>query len=468
MYKFINRLSTETKFHFNQFIAQLGFISIAIVGYQYHDSLNTLIVLNIVFAILFIVINHMFIKSAKQRAIRFKRYFDSFLKFVSFEVNTFKPAKIYGNDEIADMLTMLNQTAKRYDVKLKEDMKVLGEIVLVADKLEQGMYGFTIVSDTQNPMIKTLRNTLNHMLHITNKNIEALSTIVKSYTSNDFTKRVQIESKLKAQMRILMEGVNQLGDTLSQNAKHNLENGQTLEKNAITMTQSVTNLANKANQQAVSLEETTASVEEITTITRNNTQNSSTMSELGNAVKMEVSTGMNLANKTSESMDEINIQVLAINKAIEVMDQIAFQTNILSLNAAVEAATTGEAGKGFAVVAQEVRNLASRSSSAANEIKLIVEQAAIKANEGKKVSDEMIMGYKSLIKNFNETMQLIENVSSSSKEQMVKIEQINNTVVKLDKVTQENASEANNIATIANNVTKMANDLVADAQMKKV
>ena len=79
--------------------------------------------------------------------------------------------------------------------------------------------------------------------------------------------------------------------------------------------------------------------------------------------------GQDLVNKTVSSMEDINKQALAINEAIGVIDQIAFQTNILSLNAAVEAATAGETGKGFAVVAQEVRNLATRSAEAANEIK---------------------------------------------------------------------------------------------------
>ena len=83
-------------------------------------------------------------------------------------------------------------------------------------------------------------------------------------------------------------------------------------------------------------------------------------------------------------MDEINKEVSSINEAIEVIDQIAFQTNILSLNAAVEAATAGEAGKGFAVVAAEVRNLANRSAEAAREIKHIVELASKKAKEGKR------------------------------------------------------------------------------------
>ena len=467
MYKFINTLSTETKFHFNQFVAQLGFIVIAIVGYQFHDSLNTLIVLNIIFAILFIIINHTFIQSAKQRAERFKKYFENFLKFVSFETNTYKPAVIYGKDEIADMLTMLNATAERYDIKLKEDMKVLGEIVLTADKLEQGIYGFTVVSDTQNPMIKTLRKTLNHMLHIMDKNVKDVNTIINSYTNDDFTQRVNIHPRLKAQMKELMEGVNKLGDTLAHNAKQNLTHGQTLETNANSMSTSIINLANKANQQAASLEETAAAIEQITSITRNNTSNATKMSSLGERVQTEVTNGMTLAKQTSISMDEINLQVKSISEAITIIDQIAFQTNILSLNAAVEAATAGEAGHGFAVVAGEVRNLASRSADAANEIKAIVERATAKANHGKQVADDMIKGYELLNENFNETIQLIDDVSRASKEQMSGIEQINDAITMLDKMTQENANETNAVAQIANDVNDMANELVVDAKIKK-
>ncbi|MFV7791462.1 methyl-accepting chemotaxis protein, partial [Aliarcobacter lanthieri] len=97
----------------------------------------------------------------------------------------------------------------------------------------------------------------------------------------------------------------------------------------------------------------------------------------------------------------------AISEAIGVNDNIAFQTNILSINAAVEAATAGEAGKGFAVVAQEVRNLASRSAEAAKEIKDIVELATRKANDGKNIANSMIEGYKDLNYSISQTMNLI-------------------------------------------------------------
>jgi methyl-accepting chemotaxis protein len=166
-------------------------------------------------------------------------------------------------------------------------------------------------------------------------------------------------------------------------------------------------------------------------------------------------------------MIEIDTEVNAINEAITVIDQISFQTNILSLNAAVEAATAGEAGKGFAVVAQEVRNLASRSAEAANEIKLLVENATKKANTGKKIADEMIHGYQDVNNNINKTLELINDVETASKEQQIGIEQINDTVNQLDKQTQQNANVASQTRDVALQTQNIANQVVQSADDKE-
>ncbi|WP_323591539.1 methyl-accepting chemotaxis protein [Aliarcobacter butzleri] len=395
------------------------------------------------------------------------KYFQQLIEFLSYEKSEFEYVESTGNKKVDDMFKNWNQQIKKFDKRTKDDMRVLGEIVLTADKVEQGIYKCRIKGDSDNPTISTLRNTLNKMLTSIDDATTRISRVVTSYTNDDFTDYIKVVDNYKDDMKLLMESINLLGKELGNSAKNNFQNGETLENSASTMTNSMNNLAEKANEQAASLEETAAALEEITSITRNNTQNATKMATLGQVVKKSVQTGEELASKTASSMDEINEKVKAINSAITVIDQIAFQTNILSLNAAVEAATAGEAGKGFAVVAQEVRNLANRSAEAAKEIKNLVEEANIKTNDGKLISSDMIEGYKELNKNISETIHIIEDVSAASKEQMLGIEQINQTVNMLDRVTQENAFESNQIKDISQSVSTLAYELLTDAKSKK-
>ena len=395
------------------------------------------------------------------------KYFQQLIEFLSYEKSEFEYVESTGNKKVDDMFKNWNQQIKKFDKRTKDDMRVLGEIVLTADKVEQGIYKCRIKGDSDNPTISTLRNTLNKMLISIDDATSRISKVVTSYTNDDFTDYIKVVDNYKDDMKLLMESINLLGKELGNSAKNNFQNGETLENSASTMTNSMNNLASKANEQAASLEETAAALEEITSITRNNTQNATKMATLGQVVKKSVLSGEELASKTASSMDEINEKVKAINSAITVIDQIAFQTNILSLNAAVEAATAGEAGKGFAVVAQEVRNLANRSAEAAKEIKNLVEEANIKTNDGKLISSDMIEGYKELNKNISETINIIEDVSAASKEQMLGIEQINQTVNMLDRVTQENAFESNQIKDISQSVSTLAYELLTDAKSKK-
>jgi len=463
----MENLTIQQKLLLNMLIAQLGFLVITIVAIVSKNQTTLLITLNIIFGVILATISYLFAKSITDKMESFDQFFDNFLDFMSFKKNKYIPSNNQGKDEMSKLLQKVDNTALEYDKKLKIDMKVLGEIVITMDKVEQGIYGCRIKANTTNPMINTLQLTINKMLDAVDDNMKNLVTVLNHYSQDDFRNNVTISSKLKGEMLTVLNSVNHLGKTLRSNAKQDLENGQTLESNSIQMNNSVSSLAAKANQQAASLEETAAAVEEITSITRNNATNAQSMAKLGTVVQASVSDGQNLANETALSMDEINSEVAAIFEAITVIDQIAFQTNILSLNAAVEAATAGEAGKGFAVVAQEVRNLANRSADAANEIKKLVENATSKANHGKQISDDMIQGYSKLHENITKTIDLIGDVSNSSKEQMTGIEQINDAVTMLDRVTQENAHEANSVAQIAQDVSKMANTLVSDASAKK-
>ena len=394
-------------------------------------------------------------------------YFQQYIEFTQYKQNNFNYIEKTGNKELDALFSKWNEKIRETDSAIKSDINVIGEIVLTTDKVNQGIFRCRIKSNTKNPMIFTLKKTLNQMLDSLEDKMIKLESTLQSYATDDFRPKIDIDPILKARMLSVMTSINTLGKSLSSNAKDNLNTGESLQQSSHKMNISMNNLATKANEQAASLEETAAAVEEITSITRNNTINASKMSELGQNVKKSVFDGQVLAKQTGSSMEEIHKKVAAITEAINIIDQIAFQTNILSLNAAVEAATAGEAGRGFAVVAAEVRNLANRSADAAKEIKSLVEDANLKAKQGKDISDSMISGYEKLNEIISETIHIIENVSSASKEQMLGIEQINDAISLLDRVTQENANEANQTTQISTDVESLAKQLVNDANNKK-
>ena len=292
--------------------------------------------------------------------------------------------------------------------------------------------------------------------------IQNMLLTLKTYINGDYRPLIDT-SGMQEDIIQLANGINDLGSSLSEISSVNYRNGKILEHGSEVLSTNVSSITNSANSQAASLEETAAALEEITESMKQSNINTIQMSTYAKELTKSAKDGELLANKTTKSMEEINKETSAIKEAITVIDQIAFQTNILSLNAAVEAATAGEAGKGFAVVAQEVRNLAGRSAEAAKEIKELVESANVKADYGKNIANEMISGYTTLNENINLTIGLLDDVMTSSKEQEQGIIQINDAITVLDRNTQENAEIARQTNIIAEQTQDIALKIVNDA-----
>ena len=423
-----------------------------------------IVLISVIFIVLIIIFISLFFMTKKivNSLKEFKEGLEYFFLYVIREKEYLKPMPVHGSDEFAQMTQDMNTQIIKIKKIIEQDRKVVVELSDVVEKVSNGFLGYQIHQSGATKEVESLRVVINEMINSTYEKVNKINKVLDGYATGKYSTRLESKEKdgLFGDFGTLFSGSVLLGQSISQLIAMITNAGKELESNTITLSQSSKNLSTSANQQAASLEETAASIEQITSNMKSSSKDVVSMLSISDELNITATNGNELANKTSNSMDEINEKVTAISEAITVIDQIAFQTNILSLNAAVEAATAGEAGKGFAVVAQEVRNLAGRSAQAANTIKNLVQEASIKSNEGKNIANDMIVGYDNLSLKIVDTKNIIDSVSSAIKEQEIGMIQVNHAVNELDKMTQENAATSADIGNLSNEVATLSSRLL--------
>ena len=293
--------------------------------------------------------------------------------------------------------------------------------------------------------------------HILLKPLAQIMEHIRVITGGDLTHKLNVEGR--NEMGRLAMGLEEMQQSLISTVTAVRNSSESIHTGAAEISSGNNDLSSRTEQQAASLEETAASMEQLTATVKQNTDNAKQATQLAKNASDTAARGGRVVDTVVHTMSEIADSSQQIAQITNVIDSIAFQTNILALNAAVEAARAGEQGRGFAVVAGEVRALASRSAQAAKEIKALIDNSTHCVGMGSQQVSDAGKTMAEIVAAVTRVTDIMGEIASASEEQSRGIEQVSLAVSQMDSVTQQNAALVEESAAAAASLEQQAEQL---------
>jgi len=338
----------------------------------------------------------------------------------------------------------------------------MAEIRDIMNRMAGGEFHDVKICGVYDGVFHEICDSVNSMLNTLNGYFGEVARVLANISKGDLTKT--IEREYVGDFNLLKEPINEITLTLNKVIAEINGASSYVFNGAKKITETATELAEGSAAQAASLEELNSSVEEIKAQTREFAENASEANDLSNKSADYAKEGNVAMQQMMDAMMQIKESSTSISGIIKVIQDIAFQTNLLALNAAVEAARAGQHGKGFAVVAEEVRNLATRSQSAASETTNMINGSIERVELGASVAQITSGSLGTIVSSSEEVLTLINNITSAANKQADMIAEVSKTLLDTAIMVQSNskfAYEAANTAEELNSQSEVLQELVA-------
>ena len=302
-----------------------------------------------------------------------------------------------------------------------------------------------------------LREHLNASLDALSGALDDSVEVAVSQSKGDLTTRV--DGDHAGCLGVLKDAINASQDKVSGAVGEIARSAVTVADASEQIYRTSTDLSQRTQEQAASIEQTAASMEEMTASVKQNSDNAGQADQLAISARDLAGEGGAVMGRATSAMNAISASSQKISDIIDVIDGIAFQTNLLARNAAVEAAGAGEQGRGFAVVAGEVRTLAQRSAEAAKEISSLIADSVDKVNEGAGLVDEAGHSLSEIVHSIKKVSDIVAEIAAASAEQTAGIDQVNNAITQMEALTQDNVELVEKTASASETMSQQADGM---------
>jgi len=334
---------------------------------------------------------------------RFGSGLQGFFDYLNRKASSAHPIAMQSNDEFGKLATVVNANIAMIQENVTQEKAVIADVERIVKMVQAGFYSYRLEAQSNNPELRELKEIFNRMLESSQQNFEDILNSILSFASSNFTSQLELQEH-SGKLGSLIGSINTLGVSISELMALIYKTGLVLQEDTKELILSSEQLDGAANKQTKAIENTAKAVQEISGIIENNDHHIASMTEQAQNMR-------------------------SLSGAI---GDIADQTNLLALNAAIEAARAGEHGRGFAVVADEVRNLAEKTQKALSEINI----------------------------NINSLMQMANDVRNASAEQLTKMNAISDVTEDLTAANNNNAKIASDVYEKSRHISSRVNSLV--------